>query len=202
MVMSPHSVASIEEMADIFRQSTVHVTGATIITHGYQQSDNDGDSLMPLALAIRDRADRDNGSSQTSWLLDYDIGHEGVDSSVDGEPAVFDLTESGGATGLLPTLNMTSGQSGQLVLLFDWATESNESSAGWTEAAGDALFSLIVELGLVDPVRGTSVPLHFIGHSFGSAVTSEAIERLAAYNVRVDQVTYLDPHDFDELHSD
>ncbi len=41
-------------------------------------------------------------------------------------------------------------------------------------------------------------PLHFIGHSFGTGVTSEAVERLAAFSIPVDQVTYLDPHDFDE----
>ena len=34
-----------------------------------------------------------------------------------------------------------------------------------------------------------SVPLHFFAHSFGSAVTSEAVEPLSRYDVSVDQVT-------------
>ena len=38
--------------------------------------------------------------------------------------------------------------------------------------------------------------LHFLGHGSGAAVTSAAVERLGALGVPVDQVTYLDPHDF------
>ncbi len=53
-------------------------------------------------------------------------------------------------------------------------------------------------MGAVDPLTSTSKPLHFIAHSFGSAVTSEAVRRLATYQIPVDQVTYLDPHDFDQ----
>jgi len=56
----------------------------------------------------------------------------------------------------------------------------------------------LVDLGIVNTQTHTSPPLHFIGHSFGSAVTSEAIERLARLGVPVDQVTYLDPHDFSQ----
>ena len=77
--------------------------------------------------------------------------------------------------------------------------ESNELSTGWGEAAGDALFNLLVGLELVDVETPAENPaLHMIGHSFGTAVTSEAVERLAFFDVPVDQVTYLDPHDFDE----
>ena len=59
---------------------------------------------------------------------------------------------------------------------------------------------MLVDLGLVDPNKGAAnlIPLHFIGHSFGTVVTSEAIERLAYFHIPVDQVTYLDPHDFDQ----
>ncbi|MFC1820405.1 hypothetical protein ACFLZG_04900, partial [Thermodesulfobacteriota bacterium] len=64
----------------------------------------------------------------------------------------------------------------------------------------EALFTMIVGLGIVDPVLGEANPtlLHFVAHSFGTAVTSEAIECLARFEVPVDQVTYLDPHDFDQ----
>jgi len=85
------------------------------------------------------------------------------------------------------------------VVLFDWSDESNNMSSGWGEGAGDALFSLLAGVGLVDPDAGAAnPPLHFIGHSFGTAVTSEVVERLARFDVPVDQVTYLDPHDFDQ----
>ena len=170
---------SFDEVAALMHQQ--HVTGATIITHGYQFSDAGGDSLISLAQAIRDRADTENGTSEKAWLLNYDV----VGLPAEG---LFELDG-------LPTV---SGQTGEVVLLFDWARESNEPSAGWGEAAGDALFSMIVGLGLADPFTGTSVPLHFIGHSFGTAVTSEAVERLARFSVPVAQVTYLDPHEFDQ----
>ena len=90
------------------------------------------------------------------------------------------------------------GATGELVLLFDWSQESRHVSPGWTEAAGDALFALLVELDAVDPRAGSAADLHFIGHGLGAVVTSETVERLAHYSVPVDHVTYLDPHDFDQ----
>ncbi|TWT97361.1 dockerin type I domain-containing protein [Neorhodopirellula pilleata] len=145
---------------------------ATIVTHGFQ-IDGAGDSLMPLAEAIVER----NGG----FLVDIDVG------AVDGA-ITFDLLASESKTG------------NELVFLFDWGDASNNDSAGWGEAAGDALFSIGAGLGLFDPDAGSAntINLHFIGHSFGTAVTSEAIERLAAFKVPVDHVTYLDPHDFDQ----
>ena len=89
-----------------------------------------------------------------------------------------------------------SSEPGQLVVLFDWAPEASENSAGWGSAAGDALYSMVVGLGLANPEASSSVPLHFIGDGTGAAVTSDAVRRLAQYQVPVDQVTYLDPHDF------
>jgi len=180
------SSTTIEDMRDqllpYLAQGAVH--GATIVTHGYQpQVLGSGDSLMDLALAIRDTADAGNAADEGAWLLDYDTSQSGT--------AVFDLDSGGSVLTGVPT---------EVVVLFDWASESNEESAGWGEAAGDALFSTIVQLGLVDPSQGqdSGIPLHFIGHSFGCAVTSEAVERLARFSVPVDQVTYLDPHDFDQ----
>jgi hypothetical protein len=159
---------------------TQAVQGATVVTHGYQpQVGGSGDSLWTLADGIRDRV------AEGAWLLDYDTTQAGT-PGFDSDRA---QDEDGSRLSGVPT---------EVVLLFDWAPESNEASAGWGEAAGDALFSLIVDLGLVEPEAGTSVPLHFIGHSFGAAVTSEAVERLARFSVYVDQVTYLDPHDFDQ----
>jgi hypothetical protein len=149
------------------------VTGATIITHGYQPFDNAGDALMPLAQSVFDRT--------TSWLIDYEVV---------GGKSFIDVAGS--------TLPGGMNQTRHAVVLFDWARESDETKLGWVEGAGDALFNLVVNLGLANPKAGTAKDLHFIGHSFGTAVTSEAIERLARYNVPVDQATYLDPHEFDQ----
>lgn len=162
-------------------------------------------------------------------------------------------------------------RTGEIVVLYDWAQDSRRLSSGWAEAAGGELFSLLVELGAVDPGRsyaadagldvlvsashglvngdrvrlvgqqfpggtnGTTVyyvvssttntfgisltdngpaidftssvtglvqreyfDLHIIGHGTGAVVASEAVERMATYQIPVDHLTYLDPHDFDQ----
>jgi|CXWL01.1.fsa_nt_gi hypothetical protein len=168
----------------------VQVTSATIMTHGFQLFDTGGDSLWSLANAIRLRADAENEATESAWLLDYDL-------VADGGGGIFDY-DFGQDHSFLPGLSDV-GRKGELVFLFDWAPESNQASIGWGEAAGDALFALLVDRGVINPTAGgNNIPLHFIGHSFGTAVTSEAIERLARFNVPVDQVTSLDPHDFDQ----
>ncbi len=172
------------------------VAGVTVITHGFQFFDNDGDSMLPLAQDIRMVADEKNKLPEDAWLLDYDldpttgVGRFDADKRVPG-------ADTKHQDSILPTAN--AGRKGEVVLLYDWAPESNEASAGWAEAAGDALANLIIHLGLVNPVLPNSaVPIHFIAHSFGAAVTSEAVERFGALGIKVDQVTYLDPHDFNE----
>lgn len=184
----PRTMESLEDrhllanLADVARElADVNITGATIVTHGFQLKDTDGDSLLSLASAVRDRADAENGD-ESAWLIDYDV------------PGAAQVGEF---NPILPA-SPQSGDAGHVVLTFDWAPESNEFSAGWTPAASDALFSMIVGLGLVDPEAGTSVPLHFIAHSFGAAVNGGTVERLAQYGVEVDHVTYLDPHDFNQ----
>ncbi len=167
-----------DNLREYLEQPTV--SGLTVVAHGFQLGNDDGDSLLPLARAIRNRADQGNGPTTGAWLLDYDVSAEG---GTEG----FDLQQS-----------IVTGSPGEVVLLYDWAPESQENSAGWGEAAGDALFSLVTHLGFVQPDQLASVPLHFIAHSFGTAVVSEAVERLARFQISVDQVTFLDPHDFDE----
>jgi hypothetical protein len=167
---------SISFLRDYLGQLGVTYTGATVITHGFQPPVvGNGDSLLPLAEAIRDYSG--------GWLVDYEMLQGGID--------FVDVAQS--------TLPSATG-SGELVVLYDWAEESNEAAPGWGGAAADALFALLVDLHVVTPALGASstVPLHFIGHSFGTAVTSAVVERLAAFDVPVDQVTYLDPHDFDQ----
>ena len=160
-----------DPLATLHRQiMELDVDGVTVIVHGFQPSNDGGDSLMPLASAIL--------SETGGWLLDDHVGADGGNST-------WALSRQGNAVG------------NDLVVLFDWAAESNELSAGWTEAAGDSLFSLLKEFNVVDLAAGTAKKLHFIGHSFGAAVISETVERLAAFQVPVDQMTFLDPHDFD-----
>lgn len=169
---------------DVFaRMRGQSLTGTTFITHGFAPSDGGGDSLLPLAQTIRDQIASQSGSN--AWLLDYDV-------SDDGAAGVFDE-----ATSVLPGAG-AAGQYGHAVVLFDWAPESNEDTRWWAESAGDALFSMGAGIGAFDPAAQTAAPTQFIGHSFGTVATTEAVERLAGYGVPVDQVTLIDPHDFDQ----
>ena len=59
----------------------------------------------------------------------------------DVDPRLQVANEPTSSRSVIP--NATGAQSGEVVLNFDWAPESNEPSAGWTEAAGDALFSAL-----------------------------------------------------------
>lgn len=81
------------------------ITGATIITHGFQIGDRDGDSLLPLGERIWFKVDALNGGVESSYLLDYDVGGQNAGG-------VFDLSQSRlPATGRL--------QPGRLTLIFD-----------------------------------------------------------------------------------
>jgi len=179
-------VAQTESIGEMFRRMTAgkDVTGVTVVTHGFQFFDNGGDSLMPLAQAVRSRIAQQTGGNV--WLLDYDVAD-------DHQVGVFDL--SGGNVPAEPTVV----ESGQVVLLYDWAPESNRTTGRWADSAGDALFSLMAGMKLIDPHDPTGGPdVHMIAHSFGSGVNSEAVERMARYDIPVSQMTFLDPHDFDQ----
>lgn len=169
---------SVDQMESRIRAQTVN--GVTVVVHGWQFWDSGGAALMPLAKAIY------NAIPGPGWLIFYDFTDDGLD-------AAFNNTHAD-----VRNPDPNNPQAGHLVLLFGWAPESNEKSAGWTEAAGDALFALLIKFGFGQPPSGAFVPIHFIAHSFGCAVVSECVERLAKYNMPVDQVTYLDPHDFDQ----
>ena len=110
-------------------QSIKHVT---VVTHGFQpQLAGSGDSLMPLAEKIYTRAGADK-----AWLLDYDVSNEAqgngfLGSWGDRGVGVFDADQS----------KMSAENPTDIVLLWDWADESNDFSAGWTGASADARFT-------------------------------------------------------------
>ena len=82
----------------------------------------------------------------------------------------------------------------------DWFKESDIDDSGFSEAAADAFLAALVNL---NNELGGSVfnsPMHFIGHSRGTVVNSELIQRLGAYfpDIPSIQMTTLDPHDQDQ----
>lgn len=97
-------------------------------------------------------------------------------------------------TGAFELIEPSSNGNKLTVLLFDWKIDSNDAEQGHSEASGNALFcSLLMgaERGEFDLDK-----LHFIGHSRGCVVNSEAVERLLVLGVPVDQMTFLDAHDW------
>lgn len=89
------------------------------------------------------------------------------------------------------------------VLIFDWTLESAINVHGFAEAAADVLAATLVKLGTeYDFILDN---LHFIGHSRGCVVNSEAIQRLIYWadngilpgSITLDSeihMTTLDPH--------
>ncbi|NQU22303.1 MAG: hypothetical protein HQ567_13565, partial [Candidatus Nealsonbacteria bacterium] len=73
------------------------------------------------------------------------------------------------------------------IIVFDWSAESDRAQGGYDEAAGDALFAMLVANDLLD-----SDYLHLIGHSRGTIVSSEAAQRIVHHGYSVNQLTLLD----------
>lgn len=145
----------------IFGQSIEY--GVTIITHGFDQS---GGNI-----------------ENTSWM--YTLGKSIVDK-YGGEVYFYQRN-----TGLFNLAYAPKSKSkGEIVLVFDWAEESNFDGRGFSEAAGDALFAALMR----SPFR--LLNLHFIGHSRGTVVNTECVLRLLSANIPVDHVTNIDPHDW------
>lgn len=86
------------------------------------------------------------------------------------------------------------GSGTQTILLYDWAAASDNFQAGFSEDAGAALFTSLIK-GYLQNDFDISI-LHLIGHSRGTAVNSEAAERLLVAGFSVAQVTSLDAHDW------
>jgi PKD repeat protein len=149
---------------------TIVVFGTTVITHGYQF-----DGMLPdwpgtMAGAILQRVGRG-----TKLIYNRSTGRFGP-----------------------PGARSTPGET---ILIFDWAFDSYMHQCnlalgqqeGYSEAAGEALFTALVagyRAGTFDLRH-----LHFIGHSRGTVVNSEAAERLFAAGFPVEQITMLDPVD-------
>ncbi len=158
--------------------------GTTVIIHGLQPSNSDCSSptWWPITMATA-ISTRTGGSV---WKYDPDSGQ-------------WDYVTGDG------------GPSEEIVLVFDWCTESNNIAWGsnYTEAAGDALFASLRNaefvgalpaggFAAVDPLA-SSRALHIIGHSRGAVVLSKAWRRIIEFvpEKGVDHVTMLDPHPAD-----
>lgn len=156
--------------------------GTTIITHGYQLPG----SSAPI------------GKDQ--WA--YEMAKAILEKAQNG--AIYRYKKD---TGVYEEVeNIGDVKKGEKILLFDWASESSNLGQGYSEAAGDALFASLIMGYKKGQFELDSI--HFIGHSRGTVVNTEVIERLLALKnnfteyankISIDQVTNLDPHDWGAL---
>jgi len=169
--------------------------GTTIITHGFQrwqdpityrELDEVTDWTREMGIAISSRA-----SPTPIVELGYYFESDNLISLADDQE-------------LDPASFSASAATEYIVYTF-WNEKSNNSAPGWAETVGDGLYSMLRRFRLANTLAeaGSAAlvrSLHFIGHSFGTVVNSEAIQRLGAFDqIIVDQMTTLDPHDWDEL---
>lgn len=151
--------------------------GTTIITHGLSLSSQFGSDswvrAMGNAIAAR--------TPGPDVFLMYDF-------------AAGLLRYDGGAQ--VPA-NFQAGTGPEEYIVYtSWESASSRQTPGWAETAAEGLYGTLRRYGLAD----ANHPLHFIGHSYGTVLNSEVIQRLGYLDgVTVDQMTTLDPHDFYEV---
>lgn len=154
------------ESASFFLSSVNPATDLTVvITHGYQLT-----------------------GSLPAWVVDM---AEAIRVDLLGGAKIFDFNKSSGQ--FLLNTSRSDLSSGHSILIMNWDDASNDDGQGYTESAGDSLFQAL----LYGEEQGDfSVNhLHFIGHSRGTVVNGEAVERLLYTGYPVIQVSTLDPHD-------
>ena len=76
------NLASVESVADQLRPFIQQLEGITVVTHGFQAGNGDGDGMSSLSHAIRERADSFAGDYD-AWLLDYDLRDDGGEAGID-----------------------------------------------------------------------------------------------------------------------
>lgn len=148
----------------------------TIFTHGYANFDE----LGPYS----------GGETAGGYV---DLGKKIVQRNGSGTVRFYNAT-----TGQFE-VSYTLGSSSFTALIFDWHASSDDFSQGNSEAAGAALYAAMMQ-GYLNGEFNLD-DLHFIGHSRGTVVNSEAIERFLVSGVPVAQVTMLDPHDWGVIYS-
>ncbi len=112
---------------------------------------------------------------------------------------------SAGGGGVVLTYNKANGTwngpapipGRPLILISDWYTESDISDSGFFRSGRRFNFCCPGAFKSEQQNKIFTSPLHFIGHSRGTVVNSEIIQRFGTYfpNVNDIQMTTLDPHD-------
>lgn len=156
-------------------ESRITPTGTMVITHGLSLTSQFGSDswvrAMGNAIAAR--------SPGPDVFLMYDF-------------AAGEMRYDGGAK---VASDFQAGND-EYIVYVSWESASSRQTPGWAETTAEGLYGTLRRYGLAD----ANHPLHFIGHSYGTVVNSEVIQRLGYLDGQsVDQMTTLDPHDFYEV---
>jgi YD repeat-containing protein len=166
---------------------TTTFTSVTVVTHGFQPGLG-SDAIPEEWVQLGEKISQAGGGGLV-LVYEKDTGRW-INTTTAKEVSSGDLSSNIGKP---------------LVLLPNWVRESDISDSGFSEAAGDAIFAAIAYLDETaggdhrQRILGSVLrsPLHIIGHSRGTIVNSEIIQRLGTYfpGVTNIQMTTLDPHD-------
>ncbi len=174
----------------------------TIITHGWtpdfiEPEWKDYKWVFCMADAIS--ADRQICFIWQGTVYQTDLDYQGFADNFDDEEDINDIVLNSGHF----TSNLNLNKDKDVVFVFDWVEESASNEHGYLEAAADVLAAALLDLSRDNPWLLDET--HFIGHSRGAILNSEAIQRLLYYvgenalppSVKLDKdihMTTLDPH--------
>ena len=170
-----------------FALTQAAAAGTTIINHGFSPNPVPGSGPPPRWMETMARAILLEAGDTTEC---GDLAGTPLGTVLEYDPASGQWQHVCGST----------SPNGEIILLFNWVEESDGlnlgGTQGYTEHAGDVLYAALRDPQV--PAAFSSVDLlnrvHFIGHSRGTVVNSECVERLAAAGIVIDHVTTMDPH--------
>ena len=168
------------------------VFGYTVLVHGYHPS---GDKL------------EETTKNPETFDPIYDYWEEGnikiisgiLERMGGGMVYLYDRNTASFIDVTEPDFEIYRNENKEKILVFNWGISSNDDVYGHAEAAAEALFVGLINsqfLNVTNPNANKS--FHFIGHSRGTVVVSECIQRMGCYQIPISYVTSLDPHDFNE----
>ena len=183
--------------------------GVTVIVHGFDALGgvNSGiSSWQAHAIALREFATKKTGRNATVFVNDKKTGF-------------WTILEKDGSK-YRQSNAQTYDPLGELIFVYDWTALSNDgmgdlggasTGVGSLESAADNLFAMLIQpvVSVTKPLSNqqpiySNVPAqllrakqtHFIGHSRGTVVLLQVLNRLYKYfpDVTIEHLTTLDPH--------
>lgn len=198
-IISIHD-STINDISDGILQIIKHPE-TTIITHGFvldaiTPTINWSDYKWPFAMADAISADRQICFIREGVVYRTYLDYNGFSAIPDDENINTVIT-----THFTTDLNLDETKN--VVFVSDWVEESDINKHGYLEAAADVFASALVNTAIEYPLLLNK--LHFIGHSRGTIVNSEIIQRLIYWydknllpnGINLDtemHMTTLDPH--------